>query len=152
MMDVAQAVTYTRQKYATVGLTLARVEYYEISTAAAKGRDVINDDNEARVLTDEWTVPNNAVDVFVVKRYVGATSGLAPRNGPCNKNAKGMDGVVVELIGAMGQNLAHEMCHYLGLDHRPNDSTNLMFDSVPNGGQLDAGQGATMRQHCFIEL
>ena len=76
--------------------------------------DVIDNDGEAEALTDEWTVPNNAVDVFAVKLYVGSTAGLSPVPGPCDKDAKGMDGTVVELIGGTtGLVLAHEVGHYL---------------------------------------
>jgi hypothetical protein len=145
------AVTTLRNTYSTVGLTIRRVENWIISNAQAKGRDVIDSDSEAETLTDEWTVPNHNVDVFLVKLYVGAVAGLSPVAGPCDKDAKGMDGSVVELVGSTtGLVLAHEVGHYLGLSH-VTDSTNLMFPSVPNGGQLTAAQGNTMRSHCFIE-
>jgi hypothetical protein len=122
-----------------------------IGLAEANGRDVIDDNGEAEALTDEWTVPNRSVDVFVVKLYVGAVAGLSPVGGPCDKDAKGMDGSVVELVGTTtGQVLAHEVGHYLGLSHVNGDSTNLMFPSVPNGGLLTASQGNIMLRHCFV--
>lgn len=152
LTEILKAVNFTRSAYASVGVTLARVQHYVISVAQAKGRDIIDNDGEAVSLTDEWTVPNNAVDIFVVKTYVGGVAGLSPVSGPCNKDAKGMDGAVVELIhGLTGHIMAHEVGHYLGLPHRTNDATNLMFPSVPNGGLLDGGQGNTMKGHCFIE-
>jgi len=145
-------VNILRNTYATVGLSLRRVEHWIIPLASARGREDIDNDGEASTLTDEWTVRNNNVDVFFVKLYVGATAGLSPAPGPCDKNAKGMDGAVVELItGLTGAILAHEVGHYLGLGHVANDSTNLMFPSVPNGGLLTSAQGATMRSHCFVE-
>jgi hypothetical protein len=150
---ISNAVGVLRSIYATAGLTLRRVVHYGIPTAQASGRDVINNVGEAETLTDEWTVPNNAVDVFLVRLYVGTVGGLSPVNGPCDKNAMGMDGVVVELSGGTtGQVLAHEVGHYLGLDHVTGDSTNLMFPSVPNGGTLTAAQASTVKSHCFIEL
>jgi hypothetical protein len=151
LTTINNAITVLRNTYATVGLTLRRVENYIITNAQANGRDVIDNNDEAETLTDEWTVNNNAVDVFVVKLYVGSVAGLSPVNGPCDKNAKGMDGTVVELLGGTtGQILAHEVGHYLGLSH-VSDSTNLMFPSVPNGGTLTAAQGNTIKSHCFIE-
>ena len=152
LTTINNAVTTMRNIYATVGLSLRRVEHWIISVSSANGRDVIDNDGEAEALTDEWTVPNNAVDVFAVKLYVGSTAGLSPVPGPCDKDAKGMDGTVVELIGGTtGLVLAHEVGHYLGLNHVTGDSTNLMFPSVPNGGLLTAAQGNTMKSHCFIE-
>lgn len=151
LTTINNAITVVRNTYATVGLTLRRVEHYIIPTADARGRDVIDNDDEAVALTDEWTVRNNAIDIFVVRSYVGSVAGLSPVPGPCNKDAKGMDGVVMELLGNLsGLIMAHEMGHYMGLPH-VNDSTNLMFPSVPNGGRLTAGQGNTVKSHCFIE-
>jgi hypothetical protein len=150
--EISSAIAFTRATYATVGLTLDRVLHFAIPTASARGREIINDDSEASTLTDEWTVNNNAIDVFFVRLYAGTTAGLSPVAGPCDKNAKGMDGTVVEIRpGKTGVILAHEVCHYLGLHHVDNDSSNLMFPSVPNGGQLTAGQGWIIGCHCFIE-
>lgn len=152
LTTISNAINTTRNIYATVGLQLRRVEHFIIPLARANGREVIDNNGEAEALTDEWTVSNNAVDVFAVKLYVGTVAGLSPVPGPCDKNAKGMDGAVVELIGGTtGQVLAHELGHYLGLGHVTGDSANLMFPSVPNGGVLTAGQGNTMKSHCFIE-
>jgi hypothetical protein len=152
LTTINDAVTVMRNIYATVGITLRRDQRWIITTAQANGRDIIDNDSEAVALTDEWTVPNNNVDVFVVRLYVGGVAGLSPVPGPCNKNAPGMDGAVVELVGSVtGQVLAHEVGHYLGLGHVTGDSTNLMFPSVPNGGNLTTVQGNTMKSHCFIE-
>jgi hypothetical protein len=151
-LEISNAVSFMRSTYATVGVTLQRVEHWIIPLAQARGRDILDTTGEAETLTDEWTVNNHNVDVFFVKTFVGSVAGLSPVNGPCDKNAKGMDGAVVEILpGITGHILAHEVGHYLGLSHRSGDSTNIMFDFVPNGGRLDSGQGATIRSHCFIE-
>ncbi|WP_309111046.1 zinc-dependent metalloprotease family protein [Saccharothrix sp.] len=149
---INNALTTFTNIYATVGIQVRRIERYRIPLADARGRDVIDNNGEAEALTDEWTVRNNAIDVFFVKLYVGSVAGLSPVPGPCDKNAKGMDGAVVELIGGnTGLVLAHEVGHYLGLSHTTGSSTNLMFPSVPNGGLLTTTQGNRMKSHCFIE-
>jgi hypothetical protein len=149
---IAAAVGTTRTIYASVGLTLLRVQWYNITTAQARGREIIDSDGEASALTDEWTVPNNAIDVFFVRSYLSATIGISPVFGPCDKNAKGMDGVVLELWGSdTGLALAHELGHYLGLWHHDSEPSNLMYPSVPNGGLLTSGQGWIVGAHCFVE-
>jgi len=148
---INNAISTMKTIYATVGFTIPVIEDWVIGLAQANGHDVIDNDDEAESLTDEWTVPNRSVDVFFVKLYVGATAGLSPVRGPCDKDAKGMDGSVVEMNGGVtGQILAHEVGHYLGLSHVNGDSTNLMSPTVPNGGILTASQGNIMVQHCFV--
>jgi hypothetical protein len=149
---IRYAVEYLRGIYATVGLVLRRIEHYRIPTAQADGMDIIDNEEEATALTREWTVSNHAVDVFLVKAYLGMVTGLAPVDGPCDKEALDMNGAVVELAAAYtGPVLAHEVGHYLGLGHVSTDSTNLMFDWVPRDGTLTSRQGVTMRSHCFVE-
>lgn len=152
LVEIDRAVQKTRDLYAAAGRSMGvgRVEHFVISTADARGRDVIDNDGEAESLTDEWTVPNDALDVFFVRLYVGSTAGLSRVDGPCDKNAKGMDGSVVEMNAGGGLSdfsTAHEMAHYLGLSHR-NNSTALMNPTIPNGGQLTVAESDNMRDHC----
>jgi hypothetical protein len=150
---ISYAITYTRAIYGSVGISIPRVEDYFITNAQAGGFAIIDQDSEAEFLTSQWTVPNNAIDVFVVKLYVGGRAGLSPVKGPCNKDLAypTMTGVVVELVDVLtNQVLAHEVGHYLGLDHE-DDTTNLMYQDVPNGGLLTFLQGIAMSTHCFIE-
>ena len=150
---ISYAITYTRAIYGSVGISIVRVEDYFISSAQAGGYTIIDNDSEAELLTSEWTVPNNAIDVFVVKLYVGGTAGRSPEGGPCNKDLAypTMTGVVIELVDVLtNQVLAHEVGHYLGLGHE-DDTTNLMYKDVPNGGLLTFLQGIKMSTHCFIE-
>jgi hypothetical protein len=152
--EIDAAVQATREFYDQVNLGIGRVEHFFITTADANGRDNIDNDAEAVALTDAFTVPNDAFDVFFVLTYAGATIGLSAVDGPCNKNAAGMDGSVVAIEGdtnTTGFVLGHEVGHYLGLDHVTDDSTNLMFGTVPNGGNLTSSQGDNMRDHCFVD-
>jgi hypothetical protein len=151
--EIDGAVQFTRDTYATVNLGVGRVTRWFITTDDANGRDNIGSDGEAEDLTNEWTVDNHALDVFFVLTYSGTTIGLSRVDGPCDKDAKGMDGSVVAIEGSAnttGFVLAHEVGHYLGLDHSSN-SNRLMFGTVPNGGVLTSGEGSDMRDHCFAE-
>lgn len=150
--DIDGAVQRMRDIYATVSLGVGRVTRWFITTEDANGQDNIDNDGEAEDLTDDWTVDNNALDVFCVLTYAGDTAGLSAVKGDCDKDGKGMTGSVIEMQTSpsiLGLIIAHEVGHYLGLDHSSN-STNLMFKSVPNEGQLTSGQGSTMRGHCFV--
>ncbi|MEZ5219635.1 MAG: matrixin family metalloprotease [Ilumatobacteraceae bacterium] len=155
LVEIDQAMATTRQLYAGAGVAMGvgRIEHFIISTADAGGRDVINSDGEAETLTDEWTVPNDALDVFFVRMYVGATAGLSRIDGPCDKDAKGMDGSVVEMNAGGGGSAfatAHEMGHYLGLSH-VNNGNRLMNPTIPNGGQITSGEANNMRDHCRMK-
>jgi hypothetical protein len=151
--EIDAAVQATRDFYATVNLGVGRVLRFFITTDEANGRDNIGSDSEAVDLTDEWTVDNNALDVFFVLTYATATIGYSAVDGSCDKDGKGMTGSVVAIEGSTnttGFVLGHEVGHYLGLEHKDGSPGNLMFPSVPNGGNITNGQGSTMRSHCFV--
>jgi hypothetical protein len=151
--EMDAALQFTRDTYAQVNLGVGRIRHYSISTAEADGAEDIDNDDEAEELTNDWTVPNAALDIFWVLTYSGSTIGLSRVDGPCDKDAKGMDGSVVAIEGSFtttGYVLAHEACHYLGRSHS-SSANNLMFATVPNGGNLTSGQGSDMRDHCFVK-
>jgi hypothetical protein len=150
-VEMDSALQATRNLYAAANLGVGRIEHYAITTAEADGADNIGSDSEAEDLTNDWTVPNSALDIFFVLTYATSTIGLSRVDGPCDKDAKGMDGSVVAIEGdtnTTGFVLAHEAGHYLGLGHS-SDGNNLMFGTVPNGGAITSGQGSNMRDHCF---
>jgi hypothetical protein len=152
-LEIDRAVQITREIYGHVSFGIGRVERYFIRTADANGRDNIDNNAEAEALTDEWTFPSDALDIFFVLTYAGDTIGLSRLDGPCNKEAKGMDGSVIAIEGSAnitGLVLAHEAGHYLGLDHVDAEE-NLMYTSVPNEGGLTSGQRDVMRAHCFTD-
>ena len=153
LREMDSALQATRNLYAPASLGVGRIEHWVISTADADGAENIGSDSEAEDLTNDWTVPNSALDIFFVLTYATSTIGLSRVDGPCNKDAKGMDGSVVAIEGDVnttGFVLAHEAGHYLGLSHS-SSSGNLMFKNVPNGGAITSSQGADMRDHCFTK-
>jgi hypothetical protein len=153
LAEMDAALQFTRDTYAQVSLGVGRIEHFVISTTDADGAENIGSDDDAEELTNDWTVDNSALDIFWVLSYSGSTIGLSRVDGPCNKDAKGMDGSVVAIEGSLNQTgfvLAHEAAHYLGPGHS-SSSSNLMFGTVPNGGALTSGQGSDMRDHCFTK-
>ena len=153
LTEMDTALQFTRDNWAQVSLGVGRVQHFVISTAEADGAENIDNDDEAEELTNDWTVPSSALDIFFVLTYASSTIGLSRVDGPCDKDAKGMDGSVVAIEGAVtttGFVLAHEAAHYLGLSHS-SSSNNLMFATVPNGGVLTSSQGSNMRDHCFVK-
>lgn len=164
--DIDAAVQFTRDTYATIGVGIGRVNHFFIPPAQVNGHDIIDGgDEEADALTDEWTVPNDGIDVFLVRFLPGPSIGKSPTPGPCDKNAqqtksdRGTSGVIIsfgETFGTpllTGFTLAHELGHHLGLEHT-DDSSNLMFSSSPNPvpsiGKLTDDQGSVIRGHCWM--
>jgi hypothetical protein len=154
LLEIDSAVRDTRNMFATRQLAVGRVFHWTIPTAIANGAEHIGNDDEAVQLTDDWTVPNSALDVFFVLTYAGTTIGLSAVDGPCDKDKyKHMTGSVVAIEGSVNTTafvLAHEIGHYLSLPH-VNNSTRLMNPTVPNGGAISSGEGTKMRGHCFVK-
>lgn len=151
--QTAASLEIARQIYGKVFLNIGNVQWYKVSSAEAGALAVIDSQSEADDLTDDWTVQNNALDVFVVRAMNGA-DGWSPVGGSCDKNASGTTGSVVSLNGSnasSGNTFAHEMGHYLGLDHIA-DPANF----IGNGGDSSSNtdilpwQGNTIKQHCFV--
>jgi hypothetical protein len=162
------AIYRARNIYRTVSLGLGRVEHYAVPASDANGRDDLGSQSEAEDLTHDWSVPNNGIDLFIV-RNISATDfiGISPVGGPCDKNDKNMNGVISGHINLGTEQLArtfsHEMGHYLGLKHNHGDNCpssaaerdNLMAqsrcaNSVRNSVILTGSQGNTIRGHCFV--
>ncbi|MDF2192161.1 hypothetical protein [Paraflavitalea sp. CAU 1676] len=135
------------------GMRLNLVTESLIRQADADGHEDIDDDDEARDLTHEWSVPNFAVDVFGVSTYAGETAGFSAVDGSCDKSYPcQMNGSVVEVRAAIpvGVVMAHEICHYLGLEHR-DEGLNLMrkFGAM-NTTLLEEDQVSKIKEHCFV--
>jgi hypothetical protein len=178
---IAAAIQIAREKYAQVNLGIGRIRYYFIRQSEGRGREIIRSDAEAIALTREWTVKNNAFDVFLIHDYVAikyewvfdpisgemivkespaATIGLSSRDGPCDKDsACKMTGSVVSLEHALSMEPDLHMAGII-LAHEvghylklehDGDPNNLMFKSAPNGEILRADQGSGMVTHCFVK-
>ncbi len=158
------AIYSTRNIYRTVNLGLGRVEHYNITTADADGHDDIGSDDEAEDLIDDWTVPNNGLDAFMVRNISADFVGTTP-----NKGDGVIGGAVNRTAEQIARTLAHEIGHFLGLDHNHGDDpdcpdttagcNNLMAqtrcanscgDGVCEALLLTGGQGNTVRGHDIV--
>src|SRR5437870_2776302 len=82
--QVLDSIDVMRTIYQQVGLGIGSVNRYVIATDKAKGHEVISSTGEARALTADWSVKNDAIDVFVVRKMIGA-DGWSAVQGPCDK-------------------------------------------------------------------
>jgi hypothetical protein len=151
--DMLHAIDVTRAIYAKVRLNVRNVGFYQISASDAGANAVIDSEAEAADLTWDWSVDNDSLDVFVVRVMNGA-DGWSSIDGSCHKDVKGLTGSVVSLNGTTrnaANTLAHEVGHYLGLDHIPDAGNFIGGDGSSNGFTgIFSWQGAIMRQHCFV--
>ena len=142
-----------RNIYATVNVGVGRIQRFFIPP----GHEVIDGDAEAKDLWNEYSVSNASIDVFLVRVISGDSSGKSPVDGSCDKDSKDDSGCVIAVednadgLGlTLGRAIAHEVGHYLGLEHEDELPDNLMFTSVLNGGKLYGGQGGVMVIHCSV--
>jgi Metallo-peptidase family M12B Reprolysin-like len=156
---VDSAVFKLRETYAQVDLGVARVEYFQMTESEAGDYAVIDSKLEAFELTSRFSGPNDdALDAFVVANYDldDEHAGIAAINVACDKDRAKMTGAVFgkDFTGVpldpvmLGQVMAHEVGHLLGLRHVTNVG-NLMFPTA-SGFELAPSQGAIMRSHCMV--
>jgi hypothetical protein len=138
--------------------------------------DVIDSESEAKDLWRSYSVDNDGIDAFVVINILRRAdlSGVAP-HGDCEKGTRN-DGLLAGYIDrddeGFARTFAHEIGHFLGLDHTHGKNNcpdtdaerrNLMTQSdcvplipgtssrdVRNSVRLTADQVATMKRHCSI--
>ena len=142
------AAQITRDIYGAAGIGIGRVmRWWLIPLSDNTGYDVIDDDDEAEELVDEYSVSNGGVDCFVVPVYVGSTNGVFPGKG---------DGIVVEsretnFLGT-ARTMAHEFGHYFGLDHENDSPNNIMCQTsvanpMPASTELNSDQIGDILDH-----
>src|SRR5262249_31994663 len=142
-------------------------EHYRITAAESNGRDDLGSESEADDLENEWSVPNDGIDVFLVRNISDDFVGISPRPGDCGKGGKD-DGLIGGEINrgfeAFSRTMAHEIGHFLDLPHNHGDDNcpsttagqnNLMAQtrcaiSERDSVLLTTSQGNTMRGRCQV--
>jgi hypothetical protein len=161
-IEIDYSIFKIRNIYHTVGLGVGRVQHWIVSTADADGLDTPTSEDDLEQLTQDWTVDNDGIDFFIPHNMMipsngGTLLGLSPVGGPCDKDAKGMNGATGGLWGSeqTARTFAHEVGHYLDLSHRNNQQDNLMCqsgqaNSIRDSVLLTSGQGDDMDDHCSV--
>ena len=148
LKTIDAGLQFMRDVYGTVGIGVGRILRFHVPQG---GYEIVVDDDIATDLFDSWSVSNDGIDVFLCLSIVGPSIGKTPIPGSCDKDGKDSGSLigVLDSGSVIGTTFAHEVGHYLGLEHDGNPA-NLMFPSAPNGGQLTGGQGGAMKTHCFM--
>jgi len=159
---IQYAIQVMRDIYAQAPLGVRKIYWRRIGTAEAGNYTVISDKPEAEDLADDFSGPNDGIDVFFVQSILNA-GGWSNSDGPCDKDSKdGLTGAVLEVSGGRrgtGVLLAHEVGHYLRLPTGP--SINNFMGTDPDGDGIDsinsnstgvtASQASTMRSGCWVK-
>jgi hypothetical protein len=163
-VDLYNAVDRMRQIYERRDMTLRAVNRFIISDAQAGSYTILNSEGEIRDMWEDWSCPNDSIDVYVAQDFQWSTfNGLAGHiPGPSSKGGR-EDGVAVEKTGftdasgtmrlnvtTLAQLIGHEVGHYLGLEHLE-DTNNLMRSNTGNRGpDLNYDQYRLMFPHGYV--
>lgn len=162
-IEIDYSIYRLRNIYNPVALGVGRIQHWIITTEEADGLDTPTSKGDLEQLTEDWTVPNDGIDLFIphnmsIPSNGGVLLGRSAVDGPCDKDEKGLSGSTCGLWGSeqTSRTFAHELGHYLGLEHRNNDPDNLMCqsgsaNSTRDSVELTSGQGNEMDDHCSVD-
>lgn len=157
--DIEYAIQFMRDIYAKVDVGIRKLNWKYIPEDHPDfngSHEVIDSGDEAQSLTDDWRVDDDFIDMFVVRAANGG-AGWSAVDGACDKKAKNsLTGCVVSLNGGqdyIGNTFAHEVAHYLGLEHVSNSSNFIGNNGASNANTgITSSQGATLKgKDCFVK-
>lgn len=164
-IEIDYSIYRIRYIYAQVGIAVGRVQHYTVTTAEALGHENPTNDEALKALTHMWRVPNDGIHVFVpflmnVPLDKEVAAGKSIQVGPCEGETRDNNKMNASVVGLFGSEetattFAHEVGHYLGLEHK-DTANNLMLSSgtVNDPRQevlLDEVQGEIIRAHCLVK-
>ena len=139
--------------------------YRDLEMEDNKDSDCTSGSDEADDMRDDWSSPNDTwLDIWLVESLSGppcsaGVGGFSPVNGPTGKGGKN-SGLIVNMSSAdlstqngrdlMGIIIAHEVGHFLGLNH---DSTSSNFMAASTDGtnmNITHSQYLRMADHGFV--
>jgi hypothetical protein len=125
LIELDYSVYRIRNIYRTRGIGVGRTLHWFIDSDESDGLDTIGSADDARDLWRSWSVDNNGIDAFVV-RSISGFFGLSPVGGDCDKGGKN-DGCLAAGVDrgdeGVSRTFAHEVGHFLGLEHNHGDNT-----------------------------
>ena len=167
--DLGAAVAVTRTIYEKRDVTFHHDNRF-IPKNKVGGFEVINSDDEAHDLWDDWSGPdsNDNIDTFVVQLVAipidgggtadgidgsipGPTSHDGSDSGVVASKTGFTDGGVHHLdVNYLGMLMGHELGHYLGLSHVSTKGNLMLPSSGPSDTALTYDQYRTIIQHGWV--
>jgi hypothetical protein len=169
--EIDYSIFKMRDIFHAAGIGVGRILHWGVDSSDTDGLDTPTSNGDLRQITQNWTVPNDGIDLFIpnnmsVSNAGGSTLGRSAIGGTCSNKDKttGMSGSVAGLWGAVfgtdqtARTVSHELGHYLGLTHRNGRPTNLMCQSgsvvppgtIRNATDLIERQVNNIGNHCSI--
>ncbi len=148
---IQAGINDARDIYENHGLTFSSVQWWSISTSQAGGYVILDNRGEWVSLLDDWTVPNDSVDSFVVRGMWDSFIGWSPIPGPAGKDGACQDDglSVTTSLGCM----AHELGHYMGgHDHADDLGRGNVMHSICGGRSFTYDQYRGFLNHGFTRI